>query len=246
MIELNNEYRKTFRACSYDEDAFRRLSPAAALRFAQQIAIDQCAEKGMNAEFYKASHTAFLMARQTIVFDKELPAKTSYTYVTHPCGMKRASYRRYTEIFDEQGERAARLDSIWMLVDTESKKILRREPEEYSIVQWPPEVDFPALELKLQKAEELENCGERRADYSLCDENGHLNNTRYADLFLDVLPLEVLGRGQVRQMTLHYHREVPVGQSFVLHRGRVNDRLWYLYGEMDGHCCVEANILLAE
>ena len=243
-MEMTAQYSETFRACSYDGDVYNNLQPGAILRFAQQIAIDQCTELVMDTEFYQRTHTAFLMARQTLVFQTPAPARGEYTLVTHPSGMKRAAYRRYTRVLNSEGEQVACLDSVWMLVDTDTKRILRREPEGYGAVQWPQQVEYPELDLKLTRAAELEDCGKRRAGYTLCDENGHLNNTRYADLFLDALPAGALTPSGVQQITLYYHRETPLGQSFSLRRGQAEPGAWYLCGERDGLCCVEGNIWL--
>ena len=243
-MESTAQYSEKFRAYSYDGDAFYNLQPGAILRFAQQVAIDQCTRFGLDTAFYQRTHTAFLMARQTLVFQAPVPAAGEYTLSTHPSGMKRASYRRYTRVLNEKGEQVACLDSVWMLVDTETKRILRREPEEFRAVQWPERVEYPELDLKLCRAEQMEDCGQRTAGYTLCDENGHLNNTRYADLFLDVLPAGAIKPSGVRQITLYYHRETPLGQSFSLRRGQAGPGVWYLCGERDGLCCVEGTVWL--
>ena len=245
MREFETEYRESFPAYSYDGDAFGRLQPGAMLRFAQQISIDQCKGVGLDTEFYRQTHTAFLLARQTLVFDREVPARGKYTLVTRPCGMKRASFRRFTEFRSPAGERVAALDSIWMLVDTDSMRILRRQPEAYSFIRWPEDIGDSPLEMKLERTEALEDCGECRAVYTICDENGHINNTRYADIFLDALPPETLRENRPARLTLYYHHETPLGASFRLRRGLVRENLWYFCGQRDGLNCVEGIVELA-
>ena len=48
--------------------------------------------------------------------------------------------------------------------------------------------------------------------------NGHLNNTRYADIVCDAVPWEVWDTAQISDFIINYHREVPRGENFTLRR----------------------------
>ena len=64
--------------------------------------------------------------------------------------------------------------------------------------------------------------------------NGHLNNTRYADIVCDAVPWEVWDTAQIRDFTISYHREVPRGESFTLRRARLAEDTFYFEGEREG------------
>ena len=64
--------------------------------------------------------------------------------------------------------------------------------------------------------------------------NGHLNNTRYADILCDALPWSVWEQGTVQDLLLFYHREVPRGESFTLSRARTGEKQYYFNGEREG------------
>ncbi len=68
--------------------------------------------------------------------------------------------------------------------------------------------------------EDCETLGTQTATYSRCDMNGHLNNTRYADIVCDAVPWEVWDTAQISDFIINYHREVPRGENFTLRRAR--------------------------
>ena len=85
--------------------------------------------------------------------------------------------------------------------------------------------------------------GEQQAVYSRCDMNGHLNNTRYADIVCDAVPWEVWDTAQIRDFTISYHREVPRGECFTLRRARPAEDTFYFEGEREGKSAFEAQLI---
>lgn len=86
------------------------------------------------------------------------------------------------------------------------------------------------IKLTKVKREDCEELGTHRAVYSRCDRNGHMNNTVYADLICDALPLEVWRTHTVTDVILYYHKEVPMGESTRLYRAAVGENRWYMAG----------------
>lgn len=233
-------YTEQFRVMDCDCDMNHRLTPGAFLRMAQQISTDQCDQIGMNDEFYRQNHAVFLLAKLALKMERTPRGGEVLTLVTMPEQCKRAVYKRVTEARDEKGERVALLDSRWVLVDTDTRRILRRPPEAFEIGCFAEEVPF-TLDVTIPKPAETEPSGEVTATYSRCDTNGHMNNTRYADAAADALPLDVLTDGEVKSMVISYHNELPAGQSAELVRGRTEDGGWYVAGQRaDGRPCFEA------
>lgn len=233
-------YTEQFRVMDCDCDMNHRLTPGAFLRMAQQISTDQCESIGMNDEFYRQNHAVFLLAKLALKMERTPRGGEVLTLVTMPEQCKRAVYKRVTEARDEKGERVALLDSRWVLVDTDTRRILRRPPEAFEIGRFAEEVPF-TLDVTIPKPAETEPSGKVTATYSRCDTNGHMNNTRYADAAADALPLDVLTDGEVKSMVISYHNELPAGQSAELVRGRTEDGGWYVAGQRaDGRPCFEA------
>lgn len=233
-------YTEQFRVMDCDCDMKHRLMAGAFLRMAQQISTDQCESIGMNDDFYRQNHAVFLLAKQALQMDRVPRGGEVLTLITMPEQCKRAVFKRVTEARDEKGERVALLDSRWVLVDTDTRRILRRPPQAFEIGNFEDEVPF-TLDVTIPKPAETVPAGEVTATYSRCDTNGHMNNTRYADAAADALPLEVFKTGAVKRLVVSYHNELPAGQSASLVRGRTENGGWYVAGQRaDGRPCFEA------
>ena len=79
------------------------------------------------------------------------------------------------------------------MVDTETGRILRSPG--WTHAELPERRRCPrSCPSSSTRARTLTAAGERRASYSLCDLNGHINNSFYLDIACDALPLEVAAR----------------------------------------------------
>lgn len=212
----------------YECDVNGMMLPGSILRRAQQISTDQCAKHGLTTEVYRRTHTAFLLAKIALTVHRPIAAGTQGTLTTRPYEPFRAVFRRITELCDEQGRLLAEADARWILVDTDTKRILRN---------YPPEMNLPFFEqtekspdLRIEKPDDTRLLGTERADYLRCDTNRHMNNTVYADIICNRLPKSDRER-VVRQMTLLYHREVPLDGEFQLRMGGSAQQGYYFMGQ---------------
>lgn len=221
-----------------------RLTMGGLLRLVQEISTRHCTLLGIDGERYLATHTAFLLAKLCARVYEPIPAGTEVLLTTRPSMPVRAVYHRYTTLSLEDGRTAAAVDARWVLVDTETRRILRKAPEALGLPFANPSVpEFPIL---LPRPEtEPEPVGEERALYSRCDQNRHMNNTRYADIICDYLPLERLEQGPVRELTISYHREVPMGHTLGLCRCETGPDRYFFWGKDGEQICFEAAVSFA-
>ena len=235
-------YTQAYTIYRHDGDHRGLVKPGALLRYAQQIATMHAEAVGLTDEVYAATHTAFVLAKLALHVTRTPKVDEELTLITQPESCKRAVNKRVTRFLDAAGQEIAVIDSRWVLIDTEKRMILRKHPEPFQD-QWAEDVPF-TLPMKMQKpsAEQCAPAGCFTADYSRCDMNGHMNNTRYADLICDALPWEVWDKGEVRDLLIFYHREIPRGESFALNRAQTGTNRWYFNGEREGQSAFEAEI----
>lgn len=243
MNVKETEFAEKFKIYRYDGDCFGGVKPGAMLRYAQQIAGEHAAALGLTDEVYTRTHTAHVLAKLALHFDRCPHVDEELTLITKPERLKRAVNKRVTDFFDVTGTQVAQVDSRWVVIDTDKRMILRTHPAEYATANWAAEVP-EELPMRMQKRplEETTVLGERTADYSLCDMNGHLNNTRYADILCNALPWTVWENNTLQDLLLFYHKEVPHGESFTLHAARLSENQWYFAGVREGKACFEANM----
>ena len=245
MPEIPVTYTQTYTICRHDGDHHGNAKPGALLRYGQQIATMHAEAAGLNDELYAATHTAYVLAKLALHIDRTPRVDETLTVTTRPERCKRVVNKRITFFYDAAGQQVAVLDSRWVLIDTDKRLILRKHPEAFNDC-WAEDVPFE-LPMKMVKAvpEDCAPAGEYTATYSRCDMNGHMNNTRYVDILCDALPWNVWDEGEVRDLKVYYHREVPRGASFALLQAQTGEKQYYFCGQREEKAAFEASITFA-
>ena len=89
---------------------------------------------------------------------------------------------------------------------------------------------------------ELSCVGEYEVRYGDVDQNRHMNNTKYPDMYSSFLPLE---NKRIRAMAINYHNEAPMGERLrVLSACREENKYYFRTLREDGKINSEAEILL--
>ena len=173
-----------------DSDFRRCLKPSALFRYVEQVSADHARAYGMDHAFFRERRSAFLVGKQALRVWR-MPGRAEKIDLTTACeAFKKGTMKRLTTITSETGEKLALVDCRWMIVDTETGRILRTPGWTMPDFQ---NDDLPEeLPQIVHKSQPLTAAGERRASYSMCDLNGHINNSLYLDIACDALPQEVL------------------------------------------------------
>ena len=115
-------------------------------------------------------------------------------------------YREF-EIKKENGQLLVSGSSLWMLVDPETREILRPE----KLVGGNRQMDLRKSNCpdcaRLKRREGLAVLGERPAYWSDLDANGHVTNAVYGRIATDFLPAEYHSR-RLRSFAINFHLEV--------------------------------------
>lgn len=218
-----------------------RLTMGGLLRLTQTAATRHCTLIGIGPKKYEETHTAFLLAKLCARSYRDIPAGEEVEVSTRPSSAIRAVYHRYTTVCLSDGTLAAAVDARWVLVDTQTRRILRRTPPEFGTVFDGIPLQGEEFPVQIVKPEEeLDFLGEEKALYSRCDQNGHINNTRYADMICDRLPLEQFSKGPMRELRISYHREVPMRGSMELWSRQTGPGEYYFLGRSGDQDCFEA------
>lgn len=227
-------YEEDFKVLHSECDPWDRMTPGAVLRRVQEMSTAHCDSIGMDEAHYEKTHTAFMLSRISLQVQRIPMLREPVRIQTRAYGMHRAVYQRVTTLYGADGQVLCEADSRWVLVDTQTRHILRAEPEGFDS----PFMDMPGAEEHdmgmPKKIEGPAQTGQFTASYSLCDRNGHMNNTRYADVVCDLLPIEKLQAGPVRRMLMVYRAEIAMGDGFDVAYGAAGENGYLFVAEAEG------------
>lgn len=240
-----NEYEEEIIVAQYECDLNGRMKPGAMLSQCQAVSTAHCNSIGMTIEKYRQTKTIFLLAKVSLEIYQDIKVGDRLLAVTQAYSPVRAVYSRRTQFLNEQKQRVAEQDSKWVLVDTNTRKILRMPPEEleFPFDRTPPETSH---DFSIHKSGNEKLVGEEKVTYSRTDDNGHLNNTQYADIILDNLPIEVTEKYRVEHIVINYHKEALLKDTLEIQVGQKDDFNYYVSGKiMNGKTCFESMVKFA-
>ncbi len=233
----HQQYSETFQMKYGEGDLFGRVRPAILMRYVEDVSLKHATLLGVSREFNESHNMVFLLAKQAIAFVRMPRSNETLTFVTQPEQSKRVTFRRVTVIYDAAGQEVACVDSIWVLVDLTTNRLLRRSPVPFD-AQWAPQI-ARSVAMRTQKAEHLQERGVLCASYAHCDENRHINNATYFDIVCDLLSVDRMQATPPKRIVVNYHREVRLGEQICLCTGE-NDTGVYIVGTKEGICAFEA------
>ena len=220
-------FRKQFTLYSNDCDCFGRIRPSAILGLMQEAAGEQCAQWHMSWEEMAEKNLFWAITRQTVEVTRLPRIYETVTIETWPMPATRVAYPRATVAYDAQGNELFRCIALWILMDLNTRAM---------VVPGKSGIDFPGCvrggELPSPKSltpKNLPAAAQRTVRFGQLDRNGHMNNTKYLEWVMDLLPGS-------------FHREHPLKSFAVcyLNESREADRVTLHHG-LDGQ-----NVLLVD
>ena len=213
--------KREFPLTATDIDNHRRCRLSALLSYMQNMATEHAVLLGVGRETIMAEYNAFwVMARlqlalsRPITFDDE----TIEIHTWHRGVTKGPSvYRDFDLIL--QGERIGEGTISWVLVDMDTRKIMKPGAVPPLVNSPKPEVLKEIIPARVKMPENLTQAMVRPVYYSDIDINGHMNNTKYADIACDAIELHRHSNRFISEVQINYLSECFPGEELLVLAG---------------------------
>ena len=231
----------------YNVDMNRKARPAGLLREMQECGSRQMADQKPSYDELMDKGQALMLSRLDMIIPKEVSLDEAIEVFTWPCPSVRATFLR-NYLVRKKGETAAMISSQWILVNSETRKIMKVDEVDFSNYTMDEYVDvMPGSKFKISRedADAMEKVGSKTVRLSDADYNGHMNNTKYVDMLCDYIPELEAGTHRVTAMRIHFSKEAPIGETIEIKMLRTSDDK-YLFRTFrsDGELNVEAEFTL--
>ena len=212
---------------------------SALMKYVQSAAQTQLTESGMSYDELRKKNRAFILSRIRMEFTDTIRAYEPLTALTFPCNSRGYSFLRCYKLIKD-GLTVGRAASVWALVDTETRGLVRVNDFDLGLDTYDP-LDLPLTRIVIPA--ELKVVGEYRVNYADTDQNRHMNNTRYPDMYSQFLPLD--GK-RIESITISYANEAPFGDILTVERAEENGLYYFRTLRSDGKVNTEAEIKLCD
>ena len=209
------------------------------MRYIQSAAQSQLTDNGMSYDELREMNRAFILSRVKLEIAKPLRAYAPITAISYPCESRGYSFLRCYELSCD-GETVARAISVWALINTESRALVRVSDFELGLPTLPP-LDLAMRALKLPS--DLADVGGYGVHYGDVDQNMHMNNTNYPDMYSNFLPLD--GK-MIGSISINYSAEAKLGEKLRVQRTVADGTYYFRTLRSDGKVNSEAEIKLCD
>ena len=214
------DFRYTLAVDVHDVDYNGVAKASSLMKYMQTAAQSQLTSIGLSYDQLKERGRAFLLSRIKMEFYEPVHTYEPLTAISYPCESRAYSFLRCYAL-ERDGVVVGRAASIWALVDIESRALVPVSGFDMDL-ELLPHNDMSIDRIVMPKS--ITEVGTYTVNYADTDQNRHMNNTHYPDMYANFLPLD--GR-RVRSMSIQYVGEAPMGERLTVHRA-YEDGVFYL------------------
>lgn len=207
--------QQQFTVTAMDVDRFGRAKPSTILYFAQEAAQSHCLQLGTDWDTLAKQNLFWAVLRHRVQITRLPVMGETITVHTWPMPTTRSAFPRATAGYDSQGNELFRIISLWVLMNTESRSMVLPGKSGIAVAGTVQGNELSVPGSIIPKA--MEQTVIRHVGFCELDRNGHMNNTRYMDWVMDLLPSSFHSDHPIREFTLCYLAEATEGQSLDLH-----------------------------
>jgi acyl-ACP thioesterase len=223
----------------HDVDANGVAKASALMKYIQSAAQTQLTVNGMSFDNLRAMNRAFILSKITIEFSETIRAYEPLRATTFPCNSRGYTFLRCYKL-EKDGRIVGRAIAAWALIDTETRALVKVNDFELGLDTFAP-LDLPASRIIIPADASV--VGTYNVTYADTDQNNHMNNTRYPDMYSNFLPLN--GK-RIAEITISYMNEAPTKDTLSVMRAEKNGYYYFRTVRSDGKVNSEAQIKLTD
>lgn len=213
-------------------DCFGRCKPSALLYFAQEAAEQHCLVLSADWQTMQEKGLFWAIIRQKVQITRLPSEGETITVETWPMPTTRVAYPRSTVAYDQNGNEIFRAISLWVLVQTQTRAMVLPGKSGVLVEGALRGNELTAPGSLLPKG--LDRQQTRTVRFSELDRNGHMNNTRYLDWVMDLLPASFHQEHIPQEITVCYHTEATEEEEILLNWALPQDSLLTVDGQRKG------------
>ncbi|NLM00015.1 MAG: acyl-[acyl-carrier-protein] thioesterase [Treponema sp.] len=166
-------------------DKYKNITLKEILAFTSDTAVEDYHQRGISFDRLCENKIGLIVSRVSFHFYKMIKADDIVVIHTWEEAPKGLFFVRRYEIENEDGEKLLSGNSLWVCVNLENRTFIR--PKDFTLRPLPARrTECVCIEPgKIKHPENLQKLGSRKIVFSDIDRNGHVNNSRYAQMIMD-------------------------------------------------------------
>lgn len=229
----DKKFRKQFEVHYYEINRYQEVTPVSILNYLEETAISHSEFVGYGFNRLQSEGAGWVLNRWQLEMERYPLWNEKITVETWPSSFERFYATRefnikcqdinYADIPDPDGQVIGRATSRWIFFNIARRRPARIPAEVGSAYGIDPDrvLDDPFEDLA--SCEEADYSKEFEVRKSDIDTNGHVNNARYVEWLMEVLPDRIYNTSNLRSLEIIYKKEVG-GKSILLSQCKCDEQ----------------------
>ena len=202
---MTTPYEKSFQIPTSAVDRFDRLKASHILAYLQEVSGEHSTLLGASRTELAELGLFWAVIRHRVEITRLPKAGEIITVRTWPMPTTRTAYPRSAIFYDERGNECLRCITLWVLMDANTRAMVLPGKSGVSGEGLLTGTELAAPGSIVPKS--LVNSELRQVRFSDLDVNGHMNNCRYLDWAMDLLPSDFYAQRSLTGFTICYLAE---------------------------------------
>ena len=204
-------YERDYFIHYYHTDLKKKASIFSLLRYFEDIAILHSEHVNRGIDYYLQHHVGWVLYKWDIKIIRYPEFKETVKVRTKPSYLKGFHAYRYFDILDLKGNQIVSANSMWLFLNTDTKKPTRITEDifvGYGVNKnTMTELEFGSIK-EISKVDAEKKFDVRYIDI---DSNHHVNNIRYVEWALEMVPQNILNNHDLNHLKVNYKKETAYG-----------------------------------
>jgi len=205
-------YNRDYFIHYYDSDLKKRATIQSLLRFFEDIAILHSEYVKLGIDYYFQHNVGWVLYKWDIKIARYPEFKETVRVRTTASYLKGFQAFRYFDILDLKGEHLVTANSMWLFINPVTRKPMNITEDIFKGY----DVDKNKMtELEFGKIESLKKIDAQK-DFDIryidIDTNNHVNNIRYVDWALELIPINIIHEYTLKRLLVNYKKETSYGK----------------------------------
>ena len=232
-------YKKDIEVDIHDVDFNGVAKASSLLKYIQSAAQSQLTDNGLSYDTLKNQKRAFIISRIKMEITADVRAYEKLSAITFPCDSRGYSFLRCYSL-ERDGDTIGRAVSVWALIDTDTHALVKVSDFQLGLETYSP-LDITLT--RITHPAEMMKVGTYKVEYGMVDQNRHMNNTVYPDMYSSFLPLE---HRRIKSISISYLAEAPAGDTLTVMRAFYDGAYYFRTIRSDEKINSEAEIQICD
>ncbi len=196
----------------YEVDIHKRVLITSIMNYLGDMAMYQSETLGVGIDYLKENKMAWVLYKWDITMLSYPILNETIRLETYAHSFKKFYADRKYDIFDYRGNKIGHADSVWILINTETRRPIRVTKDLYEVYG----IENSTSTLKnienILSINEVDSEKSFQVRYSDIDTNMHVNNVKYAAWAIETIPEDIILNKKLRNIKVTYTKETKYGE----------------------------------